>query len=84
MVRWRGRAGVVEATKETVVFLSYFEDLPDDRQQGKVIYPLAEVLLLMLLAALAGAETVTDIARFGREKLDLLRRLRPFARHAGP
>jgi predicted transposase YbfD/YdcC len=64
---------------EAVVFLSYFKDLPDVRQRGKVIYPLAEVLLLCLLAVLAGAETVTDIARFGEKKLDLLRRLRPFA-----
>ncbi len=28
---------------------------------------------------LVGAETITDIALFGRKKLDLLRRLRPFA-----
>lgn len=67
------------ALAETVVFLSHFNDLPDVRQRGKVIYPLAEVLLLCLLAVLAGAETVTDIARFGEKKLDLLRRLRPFA-----
>ena len=67
------------ALAETVVFLRYFNDLPDVRQRGKVMYPLAEVLLLCLLAVLAGAETVTDIARFGEKKLDLLRRLRPFA-----
>src|SRR5579863_8913968 len=67
------------AFAETVVFLHYFKDLPDVRQRGKVVYPLAEVLLLCLLAVLAGAETVTDIARFGEKKLDLLRRLRPFA-----
>ena len=67
------------ALAETVVFLSYFRDLPDVRQRGKVMYPLAEVLLLCLLAVLAGAETVTDIARFCEKKLDLLRRLRPFA-----
>jgi len=67
------------AIAETVVFLRYFKDLPDVRQRGKVMYPLAEVLLLCLLAVLAGAETVTDIARFGEKKLDLLRRLRPFA-----
>jgi len=29
----------------------------DPRQRGKVIYPLEEVLLLCLLAVLAGAET---------------------------
>jgi hypothetical protein len=67
------------ALAETVVFLSYFKDLPDPRQAGKVMYPLAEVLLLFLLAVLAGAETITDIARFGDKKLALLRRFSPFA-----
>ncbi len=67
------------ALGEAVVFLSYFDDLPDSRQAGKVVYPLDELLLLCLLAVLAGAETITDIARFGDKKLDLLRRFRPFA-----
>src|SRR6266481_8278292 len=64
---------------ETVVFLRYFKDLRDPRQQGKVEYPLDEILLLCLLAVLAGAETFVDIALFGRKKLGLLRRFRPFA-----
>ena len=68
-----------EAIFEAVVFLDYFSDLPDPRQLIKVIYPLDEVLLLSLLAVLAGAETFTDIARFGENKLNLLRRFRPFA-----
>ena len=63
---------------EAVVFLAYFRDLPDPRQPGKVTYPLDEVLLLCLLAVLAGAETIVDIARFGEKKLELLRRFRPF------
>ena len=67
-----------EAVFEAVVFLDHFADLPDPRQLIKVIYPLDEVLLLSLLAVLAGAETFTDIARFGEAKLDLLRRFRPF------
>lgn len=33
---------------------------------------------MCLLAVIAGAETITDIARFGDKKLDLLRRFRPF------
>ena len=53
------------ALGETVVFLEYFKGLPDPRQAGKVVYPLNEVLLLSLLAVLAGAEAFTDIARFG-------------------
>ncbi len=67
------------AVRETTVFLSYFEALPDYRQKGKVAYPLDEVLLLMLAATLAGAETVADIARFGRAKLSFLQRFRRFA-----
>jgi len=66
------------AVSEAVVFLDYFKDLPDPRQLGKVVYPLAEVLLLCLLAVLGGAETFVDIARFGEKKLGLLRRFRPF------
>ena len=45
-------------------------------RHGKVIYPLDEVLLLCLLAVLAGAETFVDIARFGNKKIELLRRVR--------
>src|SRR6516162_2254875 len=52
--------------------------MPDHRQQGNVDYPLAEILLLCLLAVLAGAEAFTDIARFGEKKIELLRRFRPF------
>src|SRR5579863_3600504 len=66
------------ALGEAIVFLTYFNDLEDVRQPGKVVYPLDEVLLLSLLAVLAGAETFTDIARFGDKKLPLLRRFRPF------
>src|SRR3974377_968939 len=67
------------ALAETAAFLVFFKDLPDHRQPGKVLCPLDEILLLCLLAVLAGAETFTDIARFGEKKLSLLRRFRSFA-----
>src|SRR3984885_8441171 len=76
-------AGDQGAFGETVVFLSHFKALEDPRQAGKVIYPLDEILLLCLLAVLAGAETFVDIARFGAKKIDLLRRFRPFV-HGTP
>jgi hypothetical protein len=68
----------IGAIEETVAFRDYFKELPDPRQAGKVIYPLAEVLLLCLLAVLAGAESFVDIARFGEKKIEFLRRFRPF------
>ena len=43
-----------------------------------MVYPLEEILLLCLLAALAGAESFVDIARFGEMKLYLLRRFLPY------
>lgn len=67
-----------ETVFEAIVFLHHFNDLPDPRQRGKVMYPLDEVLLLALIAVLAGAETFVDIARFGSKKLELLRRFRPY------
>lgn len=70
--------GECEALFETVVFLNHFKELPDTRQIGKVKYPLDEILLLCLLAVVAGAETITEIAKFGRLKLAFLRRFRPF------
>ncbi len=66
------------ALGETVASLEHFQDLRDSRQPSKVVYPLDEVLLLSLVAVLAGAEAFTDIARFGQKKLELLRRFRPF------
>jgi predicted transposase YbfD/YdcC len=66
------------ARSEVLVFLSFFADLPDPRQPGKVIYPLQEILLLCLLAVLAGAECFVEIARFGEKKIELLRRFLPF------
>ena len=66
------------AIAETTSFLHYFSELPDHRQASKVDYPLPEVLLLILLAVLAGAEAFTDIARFGERKIELLRRFRPY------
>ena len=70
---------VQTAFEETVVFLNHFKGLDDPRQQGKVDYPLHEILLLCLLAVMAGAEGFTGIALFGVKKLGLLRRFRPFA-----
>jgi hypothetical protein len=64
---------------ESAAFLRHFENMPDPRQRGKVAYPLNEILLLSLLAVIAGAETFTEIARFGQSKIKLLQRFLPFA-----
>ena len=67
-----------EAFDTIVDFLESFEELDDPRQRGKVLYPLDEVLLLVLLGVIAGCESWVEIARYGEKKLGLLRRFRPF------
>jgi len=63
-----------------VSFLDHFSALDDPRQAAKVLYPLDEVMLLVLCAILSGADDFVEIADWGRMRLDFLRRLRPFAR----
>jgi predicted transposase YbfD/YdcC len=61
-------------------FIDHFTALEDPRQAWKVVYPLPEILLLVLCGTLAGAEDFVEVARWGRRKLDFLRRLLPFER----
>jgi len=59
-------------------FLSHFAALRDPRQATKVLYPLAEILLLMLCATIAGAGDFVEISLWGDEHQDFLRRFLPY------
>ena len=63
--------------------LDHFAALEDPRQQAKVLYPLPEILLLLLCATLAGADDVTEVGIWGGENLAFLRRFLPY-RHGIP
>ena len=58
--------------------LDHFAALEDPRQQAKVLYPLPEILLLLLCATLAGADDVTEVGLWGGENLAFLRRFLPY------
>ncbi len=59
-------------------FLSHFSVLRDPRQSTKVLYPLPEILLLMLCGTIAGADDFVEIGLWGSERQDFLRRFLPF------
>src|SRR4051812_26548132 len=63
--------------------LDHFAGLEDPRQRAKVLYPLPEILLLLLCATLAGADDVTEVGLWGGENLAFLRRFLPY-RHGIP
>src|SRR3954447_2327041 len=58
--------------------LDHFAVLEDPRQQAKVLYPLPEILLLLLCATLAGADDLVEIEVLGNQQLGFLRRFRPY------
>jgi len=63
---------------QSIAIIDYFQDMPDPRQQGKVLYPLAEMILTTLCAIICGADTYVDIEEFGKAKIDFLKRFLPF------
>jgi predicted transposase YbfD/YdcC len=56
-----------------------FAALRDPRQAAKVLYPLPEILLLLLCATLAGADDFVEAEVWGERNLAFLRRFLPFA-----
>ena len=60
--------------------LDHFSALDDPRQPGKVLYPLPEVMLLVLCATLLGADDFVEVRFWGQGKLAFLRSLLAFKR----
>ena len=48
--------------------IRFFQSVEDARLQGKISYPLHEILMVAFLAVLAGAGTIVDIETFGLDK----------------
>lgn len=58
--------------------LDHFARIDDARPSHKVAYPLPEVLFLAVCATIAGCDDYEDIVMWGEERLDFLRRFRPY------
>ena len=59
-------------------FIKHFKSMEDPRQIKKSLYPLEEILFLVLCAVLSGADDWVAIAIFGKKKIEFLRRFLPF------
>src|SRR5215468_2416703 len=60
--------------------LDHFSALSDPRQRWRVLYPLPEILLLVLCATLSGMEDFVEIELWGEQRLDFLQRFLPYER----
>ncbi len=66
------------APARVAVLLKAFAQLDDDREPWRVMYPLAEVLLLVTCATVASCDDFDDIVAFGKHHLHDLRGYAPF------
>lgn len=60
------------------LLLKHFSEIGDEREPWRVLYPLSEVLLLVVCATICSCDDFDDVAAWGRLNLDFLRRFAPF------
>ena len=65
--------------REKFGFLDYFDDLEDPRVNRTKIYPLNEILFIVICAIICGADSWRDFVDFGETKFDYLKKFFPFA-----
>jgi predicted transposase YbfD/YdcC len=58
--------------------LEHFSSIKDDRQPCKVMYPLSEVLLLVVCGTMAACDDYDDIVLWGEKHLKFLRSLQEY------
>lgn len=56
------------------VFADCFVELKDPRIDRKKLYPLVEILFVVLCGSICGAESWRDYVLFGKEKIDFLKK----------
>lgn len=59
-------------------FDNHFGKLKDPRVDRTKLYPLVEILFVVLSGSVCGAESWRDFVLFGKEKLEFLREYYPF------
>lgn len=67
-------------SQPTRSLLDHFSALKDPREPWRVLYPLEEILLLVLCATLSGMEDFVEIKLWGEQRIDFLRRFLPYER----
>ena len=58
--------------------IEHFSSLPDPRVDRTKVYPLAEIILLIIAGTLSGCDGWKSIKDFGEAKLSWLRRFLPY------
>lgn len=68
---------MAEKKAQVCLFTEHFSRISDPRETHKVLYPLQEILLITVCAAIGGADGWVDVALFGEAKKEFFQRLVP-------
>lgn len=64
--------------KTTVPFLEYFRRIRDYRLMGMILYPLDEVLFLVLCGCICGFDDIDETVMWGKANIKWLRKFLPY------
>jgi predicted transposase YbfD/YdcC len=67
-------------TNHTDTFIENFSQLEDPRIERHKLYPLIEIVFLVVCAKICGAESFREYVRFGQAKITLLQERLPFVK----
>ena len=59
-------------------FIELFNTIEDPREDGRILYPIAEILFLVIAGVLSCAESWREIVRYGNMNIEFLRNYLPF------
>lgn len=59
-------------------FIELFNTIEDPREDGKILYSIAEILFLVIAGVLSCAESWREIVRYGNMNIEFLRNYLPF------
>ena len=71
-------ATIAPAIAPKLPLLQQFSSLKDPRQNAKVLYPLDEIVLLLVCAMVAGSDDLVEVREWGLEHLAFLRGYLPY------
>ena len=71
-------ATIAPAIAPRLQLLQHFSSLKDPRQNAKVLYPLDEIVLLLVCATVAGCDDLVELREWGVEHLAFLRGYLPY------
>jgi len=76
LIKWNEGRGMLAKNEQE--FVEFFKEIDDPRQDEKVLYPLHEILFMVLVGVLGGAESWDSILEFAKFKLHLLKTYFPY------